>query len=717
VPDVFVDVFVDSYDAMIPLSGVTTANSGTVLQAANVPIVVALPAGAAAGHVAVFLLETSFGAATVTGPTGWAEHANGDAGSTKIGLWSKTLDAADITAGSVSAVRTGSTSYAAILATWSGTSAVDAVSAQQATTTATTSVTIPAVTPVAANCLRLGVATTRVSTSNLAATATPPASWTEVAETIDSNATLQRRLVFIDSTQLTGQAGVAQATATATTSQPVTYAAFSLTLAPTPTGVQTIAGTATTTTTAAAAALTIPVAAVPGWASGFTKPGPFGVPIPAPPAPPAPSPELAGAPARPIVEIGFSTDPLVGGGLYLLWDDPQRLWDVALWAPDEVWADVSPWLKGFSFSRGATRVEGPVLRYEAGGATVVLNNPFGRFHPLNLAGPYVSGGRTQVRPMVPIRIRAAYQGVTYELWRGFVDAWDITYPSPDSGEVTVTATDAQKVIASHSRVALGAPVGTGELSGARVHRILNSVGWPVADRLVDAGKSTLVGTTLDGDAWTELLLVQDSELGEIYVDPNGKVVFKSRHAILIEAQSTTSQLLLGRHSEAGELPYVSLVPTYDDADVRNVVRIAREGGVQQEARDQPSIDEYLEKVHQRTDLLMQTDSEALDYAHYLLAGSKQPALVFAQVVVDPRAAPADLFPQVFSRDFGDRITIRSRPPGVGLIERDVFIRGISGEYAATNRWKWAWTLQPVQRGAPGLVWDVGKWDSGAVWVY
>jgi hypothetical protein len=433
-----------------------------------------------------------------------------------------------------------------------------------------------------------------------------------------------------------------------------------------------------------------------------------------PPTPPV-SPDTPGI-GRVVVEVGFTTDPTVGGGAYLSWDDPVRgLWGTGLWAPDQVWTDVTPWLQTCSWQRGATRVEGPVLRYEAGTATVTLNNSDGRFHPLNLTGPYVSAGRTQVRPMVPVRIRGTYGGLWYDLWRGFADGWDITHPSPTFSQATVSCTDAQKVFGSKSRAATLNPGSVGELSGARVHRIADSAGWPVPDRLVDAGQSTLQGTTLDGDPWSELLLVQDTEIGEVYIDGAGRLVFKDRHAILTEPLSTTSQAILGRFGLPGELPYVSLQPAYDDDDVRNVVRIARAGGVPQEARDEQSVLDLLEKTYERTDLLMQTDQEADDYASYLLAQSAFADVRFTQITINPAAQGPDLWPQVFGRDFGDRVTVRSRPPGVGLVERDVFIRGIAGSYAGINRLTMTWTLQPAAR-ATGLIWDSGKWGQ-KTWSY
>ena len=706
------------------LVAVATADSGTGTSAA---MTVTLPGSAAAGHFAVYWADAATGGATVTGPSGWAEQVNGpDAGNCKPGLWTKTLDSSDISAGSVTATRSVGAVWSAGVAIYSGVARFDVLSAANSTTTATTSPVIPAVTPAVADALRMGVIYGRVGTTNTAATQTsPPSSWSLVGQSIDTNAS-NRRLSILDSIQLVGQNGSAQSTATATTDQGIAYVAYSFTLAPT-VAAEAATGTGTAPAPSAAVAANagvatgtgtavdpVTTASGPGFAQGFT--GGFGVSIPSPPAGP-PAPVNPVDYPQPIIEMGFTTDPLVNGGQYLHWDDPTRgLWDQGLWAPDQVWADVTPYLKTFSFQRGATQVEGPVLRYEEGKATIVLNNTGGEFHPLNLSGPYVSGGRSQIRPMVPVRIRGSYAGLYYELWRGFVDSFDITYNTATTmSEATVSCTDAQEVFGAHQRAPVTAQ-GAGELSGARVRRILNSVGWPATDRRIDQGETILQATTLEGSAWDELQLVSDTEMGEVYVDPNGKVVFKGRHAILEETLSQVSQATFGRFGLPGELPYSELVPDNSNSDLRTVVRIGRAGGVPQEVRDDAAVFEFRERTHERTDLLMQTDSEALDYAQYLLAVSKDPQLRFASITINPFAQPADLFPQCFTRDFGDRITIRSRPPVVGLVERDVFIRGVAGSFGGLGRWQFTWTLQSVDK-ALGLTWDVSKWDSSAVWGY
>jgi hypothetical protein len=365
----------------------------------------------------------------------------------------------------------------------------------------------------------------------------------------------------------------------------------------------------------------------------------------------------------------------------------------------EVWTDITAYATAFSTRRGASRAEGPILRFEAGTCQVTLDNADRRFDPTNLSGPYVSAGRTQVTPMRAVRIVATYDGTEYPIFKGYADAWDISYDEPAMSTCVLTATDATKVLADVDRVALGSAVGAGELSGARVNRVLDSASWPMgADfRTIAAGDSTLQGTTLDRSAWEELVKVQDSEIGQVYLDAAGRVVFRNRHANMEDARSATVQGAFG--DQAGELPFDDAQIAYDDDALANLVRIANVGGTQQTAEDVASQREYLTHGHERTDLLLQTNAEAADYAAFILHQSKEPELRFSSLSLLPHDDPDALFPQVLGRDFGDRVRLTRRPPGGGTVTRDAFVVGVNHEVSGPNQWRTTWALQSATRWA------------------
>ena len=361
----------------------------------------------------------------------------------------------------------------------------------------------------------------------------------------------------------------------------------------------------------------------------------------------------------------------------------------------EVWTDVTAYALGLSTRRGASRAEGPVLRFEAGSATVTLDNSDRRFDPTNLSGPYVLAGVTQVTPMRKVRVSAVHGGTRYPVFTGYADSWDIAYQGSGMSTCTLTATDATKVLSNYDRVALGTAVGAGELSGARVNRILDSVSWPVGDRAVSTGDSTLQSTTLDRSAWEELLKVQDSEIGQVFVDESGRVVFHNRHWLSENGTSNVVQATFG--DSVGELPFVDAGLSYDDTTLNNLVRIARVGGTQQVAEDTTSQQQYLIHTFDRTDLIIESDAIAADYAAFILFQTKDPELRFTSLTVAGNDNEDALFPHMLGRAFGDRIRINRVPPGGGTVTRDVFIVGVAHEVPGPNEWRTTWALQSATK--------------------
>lgn len=146
-----------------------------------------------------------------------------------------------------------------------------------------------------------------------------------------------------------------------------------------------------------------------------------------------------------------------------------------------------------------------------------------------------------------------------------------------------------------------------------------------------------------------------------------------------------------------ELPYADVEVASDDSPLVNLASITRVGGSEQTAEDAASRQQYLTHTHRRSDLIMQTDSAALDYAEFVVYQSKDPELRFATLEVRPRRDEAALFPQVLGRRLGDRIRIIRRPPGGGTITRDAFIRGVQHDVDNDRQWVTLWALQSATK--------------------
>lgn len=108
------------------------------------------------------------------------------------------------------------------------------------------------------------------------------------------------------------------------------------------------------------------------------------------------------------------------------------------------YTDISAYLDGsrtLSISRGRPD---ELDRFDPGHATVILENHDRRFDPEHTGGPYAG----QVLPMRRVRVRAVHDGVTYDLFHGFVDGWENTWQGPAAGTTVLTATDGFKVLAA-----------------------------------------------------------------------------------------------------------------------------------------------------------------------------------------------------------------------------------------------------------------------------
>jgi hypothetical protein len=103
-----------------------------------------------------------------------------------------------------------------------------------------------------------------------------------------------------------------------------------------------------------------------------------------------------------------------------------------------VWVDLGQ-VRTATTSRGRSR---ELDKYQAGRATVVIENADRHLDPAYTAGAYYG----QLLPMRPFRLRTTWAGVTYDLFRGFVDNWGQQYNSAKDAVAVVTATDGFKVL-------------------------------------------------------------------------------------------------------------------------------------------------------------------------------------------------------------------------------------------------------------------------------
>jgi len=409
-----------------------------------------------------------------------------------------------------------------------------------------------------------------------------------------------------------------------------------------------------------------------------------------------------------IVEVALSA----ATGTYGVWN--ASLWDTATWGPDVTWVDVSQWTRSFTTTRHFSR---DLQAWEAGTANIVLDNRDARFSPTNTGGPYVTTGITQIRPWRPVRIRCVWAGVTYPVYRGYVVDWPETYvqPYPNGGDASVTMV-CQDELASLARFdgLEQAAVGAGEVSGHRIHRILDNASSTAA-RDVDIGIMTMQATTLAANAVTELKLTADSEGGALFIDASGTVVFDGIYALIENNKSNTVQASFG--DGPADLAISDIAAEYNGNLVTNVVQWARQNSTAQISVDLSSRALYGDSRSTRTDLMCETDAQVQTLADLWIQRYKDPEYRFSSIVIKPRNNPALLFPQVLGRKTRELIRVRRNPPGGITITRDVFIAGIShvvtgNEMQTTFE---LWSSNPYSSFTTSR-WSTGVWDTDT-WFY
>jgi hypothetical protein len=103
------------------------------------------------------------------------------------------------------------------------------------------------------------------------------------------------------------------------------------------------------------------------------------------------------------------------------------------------WTDITTWVRSYTINRGRQH---ELNKFEAGTATVTLNNRDGRFSSFNGSSPY----SPNILPLVPLRIRAVWNGVTWPRFRGNVESWSLKWPTANDSDIVISAVDATKAL-------------------------------------------------------------------------------------------------------------------------------------------------------------------------------------------------------------------------------------------------------------------------------
>jgi hypothetical protein len=409
------------------------------------------------------------------------------------------------------------------------------------------------------------------------------------------------------------------------------------------------------------------------------------------------------------VEIDFSNGASFGYPLIL--NDPNfGLLDESILgdAPADI-VDVTSQVMKVSTRRGRNRI---LSNFEAGTATVVLNDPNSNFNPQNENSAYWDPvtDSTKVLPLRKIRIWADQDrgdGVIqrFYMFSGYITSYDTGfYQGVDStSTVTLQCVDGFRLLANVSTDLPPVPGCTaGQLSGARVNALLDYADWPNSLRNIDTGDSTMMADPGGNrSVLAAIQTIEQSEFGAFYIQPSGIARFLDRTDVSELADSGVRVFSDNPAIFTGSLPYVNLDSAFDDQLILNDVTVTRYNDgtipapVPQTIIDQDSVDKYFYKSGQRSDILVQTDSEANDQARTLVAARKNADLRIDSMTLTLNTDDNALNVAGLTTDIYRLVYIYKTMSNASAIQKELFVQGVQHDVTPKSWTTKFFTQEPI----------------------
>ena len=364
-----------------------------------------------------------------------------------------------------------------------------------------------------------------------------------------------------------------------------------------------------------------------------------------------------------VVVVDFSSGAIFGYPFIL---DQGILGTNTLAEPGALTVDVSNQVSRVSIRRGYNLLQ---EQFQAGTATVRILDQNGDWNPTNPASPYYG----LLVPLRKIRVSADENN----LFSGYTTAYNYTWDKEQNiGYVDIELVDAFRLfnMANITTVAGGT---AGQTTGARITSILDQIGFPASMRDIDAGSTTVQADP--GTSRTSLQAFQNIEFceqGGFYIQPSGDAKFISRSAVQSKAGATPTFF----SNDGTGISYRSLATALDDKLIINTTSITRAGGTPQTSSNAASQIKYFTHSYTATDLLLQTDAQALDIALAYTATRAETTLRVDSLTLDLNTADyAAGTTAALTLDFFDPIRVKNVGQDGTIIDKTLQCMGVSHE--------------------------------------
>ena len=348
--------------------------------------------------------------------------------------------------------------------------------------------------------------------------------------------------------------------------------------------------------------------------------------------------------------------------------------------------DLTPDVRSISIKRGRN-----IMRdtYEAGTCTVRVLDPNSYFNPQNTASPYYG----YLTPLRKLRVSATTGGVGYWLFSGYTTDYKYYYPqNQETGYVDIVCSDAFRLMQQAGIVGV-TDATAGQDTGTRIGKILDQVSFPTSMRTIDTGNTTCIADP--GTSRTSLDAIKNaefSEQGAFYINTAGTAVFINRTNVIKKYGETPIEF-----NQTGGIPYRDLTFAFDDKLIINSSTMTRYGGTAQTAQDLTSIAKYFPHQLNQSNLVLQTDADALNVAKIYVATRAETTIRIDAMTVD-LLDPAVPTATMLGLDYFSNLRIQNIQPDGSTIVKTLQAQGLDWNITPNSMKVIVTTLEPIVEG-------------------
>lgn len=369
--------------------------------------------------------------------------------------------------------------------------------------------------------------------------------------------------------------------------------------------------------------------------------------------------------------------------------------------------DVTQWVAQVSVKRGRTRL---LNEFEAGNATVVLFDN-GSGLPA-IPTDYIQTGK--------IKITVEPFTTEYPVFYGFISSTESQFSQStnDISRLTFNCVDAFRLLNTATVTTVTGAVA--QLSGTRIAKILDQVSYPASLRALDPGVTTCQADPGgERTALAAIRTVEKTEAGGFFIGKEGNATFYDRdtlyNKLYIASSAVSPVAFIDQPVSSGGIgrtvQYQNAVVKADDDLVYNYITVTRVGGTTQTQQDATSISTYFQRTAQRSDMLMQTNTEASDLASALLATLKDAETRIDQVSVDITDMTSDTASYLFPLELLDVVTARKQmPDGSTLLTERICVQGMQFNFTPNRSVVTYYLAEPLIKGFILDDWVYGRLD-------